>query len=211
MLEEVEHLARLHEVGLRTLIARGADQLVGEHRVRDGRALVRFLRLHQRHVGQTGGGSTLVGAARHRGDVVEEQRRRPDDREVLLARADQRVARLVRAQMRVDEVDLHPAAGQSTAAVDELREGSDTVHHAFEQAWSRRVVDVCDDGDPDRVAAQADVGVLEWLGLARGCGRGRRHPQRGPDDQRGHHHDPAPARHRSPRRRPGTARAVSAL
>ena len=167
VLQEVTDLARLHEVRLRMLVARGADQLVGEHRVRDGGALVRFLGLHQRHVRETGRATRLVLTAGHGADVVEEQRRRSHDGEVLLARPDQCVPRFVGAQVRVDEVDLHLAAGQAAATVDELRERPDTAHDPLEETRPHRIVDVGDHCDADRVLAHADFRVLQWLGLSR--------------------------------------------
>ena len=164
---------------------------------RDRRALVCDLGLQHRHVGQPGRLSGLVDAARHRLDVVHEQRCRADDGEVLLARPHQRVAGLVCAQLRVDEVDLDLAApGDAAVGVDELGEGVDAVDRSLEQPGPGGVVDVGDHGDADGVGRDPDL-TSRLLLLLRPGGR-RRREQRPHEPQRANQHDPPSSIHGAP-------------
>src|SRR5262245_7238267 len=191
----VEDLPDPGRVGLGMLVPRGAVQRARDDRERDRRALVGGLGLERRDVGKPRRLSGLVDALLERLDVVEEQRVRPDDREVLLARPDDGVAGLVGAELRVDEVDLDVPPGELAVAVDVLAEGLHPVHGALEQARPGRVVHVGDHRDPDGVRRDPDVAVRRPLVLLRSCRR--RHQPRSDGQRHGHECPQAPL-HRSP-------------
>src|SRR6266540_4892062 len=197
----VEDLTHPGRVRLRMLVLRRAVEGARDHREGDLRALVLHLGLERGHVGQPGRLPHLVDALLQRLDVVQEQRARPDDREVLLTRPDDRVAGLVGAQVRVDEVDLDVAPCELAVAVDVLREGLHPVDDALEQAGAGRVVHVGDHGDPDRVGGDADIAVGRAARLVLPRLRPRRRRQHRPaDTDRDGHERPQAPLHRSPLR-----------
>ena len=171
MLHVVAGVALPRVVRLRVVVLGRAVEPDRDHRERHRRAQVVHLGLQQRYVGQTRRAAGLVDTADHRLDVVEEQRGRADDGEVLLAGLDERVAGFVRAQARIDEVDCHPAAGDAAVGVDEFGEGPDAVDGPGEEAGPSWVVDVGDDRDADRLRGDADLALPGWLRLRAGLRR----------------------------------------
>ena len=190
----VERAPDVRLVGLRVLVLRGADERRRVHRVRRRRTLLDDLGADHREVGDAGRGARLVRAVLHVVDLVEEDRRRTDEREVLRAGLDDRVARLVLAQLRVDEVDRDLAAREAAVRVDVLRPALHPVDRALEDARSERGVDVGDDRDPDRRRRDPDLGCVR-LGARGGgdCGR----PGQGAGDRQDDRH-PACVLHRVP-------------
>src|SRR5918994_701009 len=195
---EVVDLTHTGLVRLRLLVLRRAVERGRDHRVRDRRALVRHLRLQGGDVGQAGHLPGLVDAGLERLNVVQEERARANDGEVLLARLDHGIAGLVGAQLRVDEIDLDVAPGQlALGAVDVLPERLDPVDDPLEEARASRVDDVRDHRNPDRVGGDADLAVRRsaLVGL---LSPGRRRDQSRADPQCDGHHCPQDPLHRSP-------------
>ena len=164
------------------LILRVAHELRRVDRVRDRRALLRGLGRDDRQVRKTGRCAVDVGAVDLVVDVLEEQRRGADDREVLAARLDERVARVGVGEVRVEEVDDDLAAREPALLVDVLREALHRGGRALEEARLQRVVDVRDDADVDLGGRDADLGRHVRLTAPLGACNDSAHAERHRDD-----------------------------
>ena len=109
---------RVALVRLGMVVHRRADELGRVDGEGDGRALLGDLGGHSGEIRDPDGPAGMVGAADHVAHVVEEQRGRADEREVVAAGLDDRVAGLALVQVRVDEVDGDLPAGEPAVLVD---------------------------------------------------------------------------------------------
>ncbi len=158
-------------VGLGMVILGRADDRGRVDRVRGGGALLGQLGGDEREVRQPGGRAGLVDAALDVGHVVQEDRRRPDEREVVGARLDDGVAGVGRAEVRVDEVDDDFPSCEPPVRVGVGRPAPHARHRAGEDARRDRVVDIGDHRDADRRRGDPDLGRRRLL---RAGLRGRR-------------------------------------